>query len=470
MATSLQDVADQIAAKNTITPTTQDFDESKGVAGRTNDLISQDSPLMQTAATQGTQLAAKRGLTNSSLGVQSAQQAVINTAVPIATSDASLYQQNSLAGLAAKNAASTANAQIGATLGGTAMQLGSQEKQQEAALGQQKEEFGVTSGQTQQQIDIAKAAAETQKAQFGVTSGQTQQQIDAQKSQFAQSLGLSVEQLDLNRASLTQQQQQFLASLDQQKAQLAQQASQFGVSSGQTQQQIDAQKAQFAQSLGLSVQELDLKVQQLGQAQQQIDAQKSQFAQQLGLSVQQLDLNRDQLTAQQQQFVQSLDQQKAQLAQQQSQFTSSLTANQSNFAAELGQKQTQFEASQLQAKVLAQADNDTRLALTKLQTDSQQDIQSNQNISGAWGTMMQNIANVQNNPNLDPAAKQTLIQNNIGAFQSFTNFWKKTSGPNMDVTDLLNFGVAAPAAPTPAPAIGMTGRDPIIPPYTGGGG
>lgn len=345
MAISLKDVADQIAAKNTITPTTQDFDESKGVAGRTNDLISQDSPLMQTAATQGTQLAAKRGLTNSSLGVQSAQQAVINTAVPIATADASLYQQNSLAGLAAKNAASTANAQIGSTLGSTAMQLGSQEKQQETALGQQKEEFGVTAGQQQQQID----------------------------------------------------------------------------------------------------------------------AQKAQFAQQLGLSVQQLDLNRDQLTTQQQQFLQSLDQQKAQLAQQQGQFTASLGANQANFAAELGQKQTQFEASQLQAKVLAQADNDTRLALTKLQTESQQDIQSNQNISGAWGTMMQNIANVQNNPNLDPSAKQTLIQNNIGAFQSFTNFWKKTSGPNMDVTDLLNFGVAGPAAPAPAPVS-------QIPGYTGGEG
>jgi hypothetical protein len=61
--------------------------------------------------------------------------------------------------------------------------------------------------------------------------------------------------------------------------------------------------------------------------------------------------------------------------------------------------------------------------------------------------MMQSINNVQTNPNMDEATKRTLIQNNIDAFQSYTNFWKKVSG-SVDVSDLLNFGTSgAPVVP-----------------------
>lgn len=367
------DMADDLTKKNTIAPVTQEFDESKGVAGRTNAILQTDSPLMQTAATQGAQSAAKRGLLNSSVGVQAGQQAVVNSAVPIATADASLYQQGSLANLAAKNSAATSNAQIGAQLGGQAMTLGSQERQTADTLAQ--------------------------------------------------------------RAS-----------------EQSQQAQQFGVTSGQGQQQIDAQKAQFAQQLGMTAKELDLRVQQLGQAQQQIDAQKEQFAAQLGMTGKDLDLRRDQLTAQQQQFVDSLNVQKQQLTQQQAQFDTSLASNNANFSKELGQKQAQFDAAQVQQTVLAKADNETRLQLAQLDKDSRADIAGSQNISNAWGTMMQNIANVQNNANLDEAAKRTLVQNNIGAFQSFTNFWKKTGGSDADISDLLNFNIAAAPAPAPPPA------------------
>ena len=57
--------------------------------------------------------------------------------------------------------------------------------------------------------------------------------------------------------------------------------------------------------------------------------------------------------------------------------------------------------------------------------------------------MMDSINQIQNNPELDQSAKQTLINNTREAFQSFANFWKKVSGGTADVSDLLNFGPIA---------------------------
>lgn len=51
-------------------------------------ILNKGGPLMQQAATVGNQQAASRGLLNSSLGIQAAQKAVYDHAVPIATNDA----------------------------------------------------------------------------------------------------------------------------------------------------------------------------------------------------------------------------------------------------------------------------------------------------------------------------------------------------------------------------------------------
>ena len=245
MAQSLMDMADSITSQNKVNPVTQDFDESKSAAARTNAIIQQDSPLMQSAATAGTQAAAKRGLANSSIGIQSAQQAVINSAAPIATADAQLYGQNSLANLAAKNSAASTNAQLGVQAGTTAMTLGSQEKQTADTLANDAAKFAVTSGQTQQQIDA-------QKQQFATSAAQAQQQIDAQKEQFAQSLGLQAKDLDLRRDTLTTQQQQFLDSLNLQQKQLDQQQSQFSQSLSANQANFGAELSQKDQQFKAS--------------------------------------------------------------------------------------------------------------------------------------------------------------------------------------------------------------------------
>lgn len=179
--------AEQIARDNTIDPTLNTFDESKGVAGRVSSLIAQDSPLMQQAKTKGTQLAASRGLTNSTLAGEAEQNAVLAAATPIATADAGLYQQVQQANQTASNAAKTGNAQTGAQTALTGLQVGESARQSD------------------QSMQMA------------------QKQLDTQKEQFAQQLGVTVQDLDLRRNTLTQQQQQFLAKLDFDKSQLAQQ-------------------------------------------------------------------------------------------------------------------------------------------------------------------------------------------------------------------------------------------------------
>lgn len=219
-ATNLMDKAQEILGKNQITPQTQQFDESKGVAARVNDLTTKGTPLMQTAATRASQASAARGLTNSSLAAQAGEQAVIETATPIASADASLYSQQALKNQDAINAARTNNASNAIGLSANAMGLENSNQQQDKTLAEQQRQFNTTSAQNQQQIDA-------QREQFNRTYAQQQQQIDAQISQFAQQLGMTEKDLQLRRDTLTSEQQRALDSLNLQKQQLSQQQTQF---------------------------------------------------------------------------------------------------------------------------------------------------------------------------------------------------------------------------------------------------
>lgn len=290
-----------------VAPVFNTFDESKGVAGRVASLTAKDSPLMQQAATRGTQIAAARGLTNSSLAAEASQNAVLSAATPIATADASLYSQAQLANQNTSNVVGTTNAQL-----------------------------------------------------------QTQAQ--------------------------------------------------------------------------------------------QLDAQKEQFAAQLGMQGKDLELRRDTLTAQQKAQLDDFNLRQKSLEQQQSQFDTSTQLSQKN-----------FEATQTQQLVMQQLDQTNKIALANIEAGFKEGIQGNINIASAWQTLMQNVQAAQNNPNLDAAAKQTLIQNNLDAFSSFAKFWNKQTA--IDIGPLLDFGVAGGAATTPgsttAPAPGATvgggGRSTIPP-------
>jgi hypothetical protein len=119
---------------------------------------------------------------------------------------------------------------------------------------------------------------------------------------------------------------------------------------------------------------------------------------------------------------------------------------------QLAQQESQFTRGMAHDVDMAKLDAQTREKLTQMQGDNQALISGNQNIANAWGTMMTGIQQIQNNPDLDEATKQTLINNTINGFQSFTSFWQKSTGGNIDVSNLLDFGVSSAAAPGAAPA------------------
>lgn len=88
--------ADQVQAQATqATNNPWQLDTAKQTtSGQLNSIISQDNPLMQTAKTQAMQQANDRGLINSTMAGQAGQQAVIQTALPIAQADAQVNATN----------------------------------------------------------------------------------------------------------------------------------------------------------------------------------------------------------------------------------------------------------------------------------------------------------------------------------------------------------------------------------------
>lgn len=70
--------------------------ENTSVSRRLSGLLQKDSPLMKQAETRGLQAANRRGLMNSSMGVQAAEAARLDAALPIASQEAQQAQQSNL--------------------------------------------------------------------------------------------------------------------------------------------------------------------------------------------------------------------------------------------------------------------------------------------------------------------------------------------------------------------------------------
>jgi hypothetical protein len=73
------------------------------VTSALTDIMSKDSPLMRQATTAGMQMANRRGLLNSSMGVQAAQDAAYTAALPVASQQAQQAQTENLANLDTAN-------------------------------------------------------------------------------------------------------------------------------------------------------------------------------------------------------------------------------------------------------------------------------------------------------------------------------------------------------------------------------
>ncbi len=191
MAALYQTALDDLAQKNKIQPFTNTFDESQGVEGRVNRITSAGSPLLTTAETQAKQDTARRGLMNSSIGVQAGRQAVINTALPIAQADASLFQQQSLTNQQAQNQAASQNASNAINAGTRGVELDVNASQFADNMKQADKDFGLR----QQQVD-------NQASQFTSSQNDANRRFDAELAQNAKQF------------SLTQDQQRAMQSID----------------------------------------------------------------------------------------------------------------------------------------------------------------------------------------------------------------------------------------------------------------
>lgn len=294
------------------TATTGAFDESKGAAGRVASITSSASPLMTAARTRARQQMAGSGLQNSTMAGQAGEQAVIETATPLAQTDAGLFSNQALANQQSLNDAARANAQMAGTIGMKGMDL-----------------------------------------------NQVQTQFEAQMKE-------NTRQFDTNQAGVNDR---FSSELNQQNAQFA-----------TTQQGLN-----------------------------------------------------------------------------------------DRFNKELSSKENLAKIAQEHDIVMAGLDKETRIAITELQAKNQQAISSNQDITNAWGTMMQGIDRIQNNPDLDPGTKDVLIANEMAGFNAFTAFWQKASGGTVDVSDLLNFGIVGTGTGAGGGGYGQTpGANPSGGYYGGG--
>jgi len=125
------------------------------VEGRLNSIIDKNSALQQSAATRANEQMASRGLVNSSMAVGAGQKAVIDSALPIATSDAAAMQGVKSSNAQAANAASA---------------LGATGAQQQQAITRQGE---VQAGLQESQGKIQAGLQESQgKIQAGLQEGQ----------------------------------------------------------------------------------------------------------------------------------------------------------------------------------------------------------------------------------------------------------------------------------------------------------
>lgn len=118
--------------------------ESMTSAGRLDQMLQSDSPLMERARTQGMQVANQRGLLNSSMAAGAAQGAMIDRAQPFALQDSNNLMQNARQDAASQN-------EMGMLQGSTLADsfLNNQQFQQQSALQQQ--DYDIRSGLQEQQ-------------------------------------------------------------------------------------------------------------------------------------------------------------------------------------------------------------------------------------------------------------------------------------------------------------------------------
>ena len=207
------------------------FDEANSAAGRLNTMLNSGSPLMETARLRGNQQSAARGMLGSSMGVEAAQKAMIESASPLAITDANNASNIGVANTAQMNdwnktdlQRQQADKQFGAGLTQSYDKMAQDNSQFGQSLAENARQANLQASTQMSvagmQYDIADKRLSQEDRQFVSQMGMEQQKIDAAMKQFQQQFGL-------DQTKLSQQDKQYYDGLQLEKNKLDQQADQF---------------------------------------------------------------------------------------------------------------------------------------------------------------------------------------------------------------------------------------------------
>lgn len=110
------------------------------------------------------------------------------------------------------------------------------------------------------------------------------------------------------------------------------------------------------------------------------------------------------------------------------------------FAQDQGNRLTMQARDIVSRETLAKLDGSNRLAAIELENTWKKDLNANEKLSGAWGTMMESINQIQTNKDLDGATKAELVQQRLDQFDAYAKWTQTVSG--IDVGQLLTFSTA----------------------------
>ena len=189
--TPAQIAAAQVATPASVGPATQASatsvgQASQGVATTSADqlsgILNKGGALMQQSATTGNQQAASRGLLNSTMGIQAAQNAMIANAAPLAQTDANLLNNMSQFNAGAQNQQAQFNAGNQQQTNLANQQAQNQQAQFNAGNQQQ---TNLANQQAQNRVSEVNAGNQQQAAQLNQQQGNAQNQFNASQNNEA---------------------------------------------------------------------------------------------------------------------------------------------------------------------------------------------------------------------------------------------------------------------------------------------
>jgi hypothetical protein len=209
------------ATASQATATPYDVAPNQTVATNLNNIVADDSPLLQQARRRAMDTANARGLLNSSIAASAGESAVLDAALPIAQQDAATYNQAATNTANAKNQASLTNAQLstGVAQSNAASVNVAQAQTADAA---NKAQLQKTAGELQTQLANIQSNTTLSVAE---KQSQTQQLIDNADNATKVQLVTMQAANDLAKVDATGQIQKSLQMLQGQNSQLLQASS-----------------------------------------------------------------------------------------------------------------------------------------------------------------------------------------------------------------------------------------------------